>query len=57
MSKNTSSPVVLVRSQDVVAALLHSLNGGNDEESEQYDMVANIYFDVVSTTTRKTFFH
>ena len=41
--------------KDVSATSLISLHGGNNEESKQYYMGANIYFEAIVTATNKIF--
>ena len=43
--------------EDVAAAPLLYFNGGNYEELEQHEMVANIDFEAIVYSTRNNFFH
>ena len=53
MPKYTESPMVSVINEYFEAESLPSLYDGSDEESKQYDMGSNIYFEAVVPTTSK----
>ena len=47
MSKDTDSPLCVIRNKDVASARLLSLHGNDNAYYEKQDIVTNIYFEAV----------
>ena len=57
MSKDTYSPLVVTKNEDVTAASFTYLNGDDIGDYEKQDIVENIYFEAIVTLIKNNFFH